>query len=96
MCGESAGRISNISAAREKALKKGADEWRLRDEEEKEKRRQRTNRRISRGLRKASRSGPVNTTVKVRPEVLRVALELADYDASRLQIISDTEVVVRN
>ncbi|MGW5773125.1 hypothetical protein ACWEVY_28735 [Streptomyces longwoodensis] len=42
-----------------------------------------------------SRNGPVVTTVRVRPDVLRVALKLANYDASRIQIISDTEVVVR-
>jgi NRPS condensation-like uncharacterized protein len=95
MSGESDGRISDTSAAWDRTVKKAAEQWQLRDEEEKEERRERTRSRISSSKRKASRNGPVITTVRVRPDVLRVALELADYDASRLEIISETEVLVR-
>lgn len=91
MCANSVGQMRYTSAAQEGTIRKGAENWRLRDTEEKQARRERA----KRGKRVVSRNGPVVTTVRVRPDVLRVALKLANYDASRIQIISDTEVVVR-
>lgn len=87
--------LSVVVGARERAVEYGASQWdRLAREEAAERRR--------RGHRKAAatrrldrpRSGRVVTEIKVRPEVMKVALKVAHGDASRLRIVSATEVWV--
>ncbi|MGD6750377.1 hypothetical protein [Streptomyces sp. BH105] len=78
----------------EKTVRHGAEAWDRLDRDEVDARRARTARRKSEGWRRNSRSGPVRTEVRVRPEVMRAALKAAGGDVSRLRIVSDTEVWV--
>ena len=78
----------------DKVVRHSADAWHQLDREEAVARRARMTRNRSVGARRASRNSRVRTEVKVWPEVLKVAMEQAGGDASRLRIVSDTDVWV--
>ncbi|MEU9925057.1 hypothetical protein AB0H51_27880 [Streptomyces griseoluteus] len=78
----------------DRAVRHGADAWHRLDSEEEAARRARAHMRATQTRRRNSHNGPVQTVVKVWPEVMRVALKAARGDASRLRIVSDTEVWV--
>ncbi|MEU1176570.1 hypothetical protein ABZ464_02790 [Streptomyces sp. NPDC005820] len=74
--------------------KRAAHEWTLLDQEEKEARRDRKARRAALTRRKdRPRNGPIRT-LRVHPAVMRTALRQAGGDASRIRIVSETEVWV--
>ncbi|ORT58133.1 hypothetical protein BKD26_19715 [Streptomyces sp. CB03238] len=78
----------------DRTVRHGADAWHRLDREELAARRERSGRRGAETRRRNSHSGPVVTGVKVWPEVMKAALKAAGGDASRLRIVSDTEVWV--
>jgi hypothetical protein len=82
------------SSAFDRTVGHGADAWHRLDREEQAARRERSGRRRLEARRRNSHNGPVRTEVKVWPEVMRVAMKAAGGDASRLRIVSDTEVWV--
>ncbi|WP_333745366.1 hypothetical protein [Streptomyces sp. IBSBF 2950] len=74
--------------------KRAAHEWTLLDQEEKEARQARKTRRAALTRRKdRSRNGPIST-LRVHPAVMKTALRAAGGDASRIRIVSETEVWV--
>jgi hypothetical protein len=77
-----------------RTVRRGAEVWNQLDREEAAARRERAGRRRAATRRRNSHSGRVVTEVKVWPEVLEAALKAAGGDASRLRIVSDTEVWV--
>jgi hypothetical protein len=73
---------------------RAAEEWERLDEAEKDARRARKERRAASTRRKARpRSGPIKT-LRVHPAVMATALRAAGGDASRIRIVSETEVWV--
>lgn len=74
--------------------KRAAQEWVRLDQEEKDARRARKGRRAASTRRKdRPRNGPINT-LRVHPAVMATALRAAGGDASRIRIVSETEVWV--
>lgn len=86
--------MQDVSSAYDRAVRHGATEWDRLAREEAAERAQRSVRRRLETRRRTARSGPVVTVVKVVPAVMRAALRAAGGDASRLRIVSDTEVWV--
>ncbi|MFF9649697.1 hypothetical protein [Streptomyces sp. NPDC014622] len=71
---------------------RAADEWMRLDREEREARRELIKRRQA-TAQTGSRNGPV-TVLRVHPAVMKAALDAANGDASRIRIVSETEVWV--
>jgi hypothetical protein len=88
------GDFEDRTSAFDRVIHHGADSWHRLERTEAAARRERSVRNRSASLRRNSRNGRTQTTVKVWPEVLKVALAQAGGDASRLRIVSDTEVWV--
>ncbi|MFC4507031.1 MULTISPECIES: hypothetical protein [Streptomyces] len=82
------------SSAFDRTVRHSADAWHRLDGEERLARRERSIRRGAAARRRNSRNGRVETVVKVWPEVMAAALKAAGGDASRLRIVSATEVWV--
>lgn len=82
------------SSAFDRTVGHGADAWHRLDREERTARQERSGRRRMETRRRNSHSSRVQTVVKVWPEVMAAALKAAGGDASRLRIVSDTEVWV--
>ncbi len=73
---------------------RAADEWLRLDREERDTRRKLIKRRRAVTQSRArARNGPVSV-VRVHPVVMKVALRAAGGDASRIRIVSETEVWV--
>jgi hypothetical protein len=88
------GDFEDRTSAFDRVIRHGADSWHRLDREEAAARKTRAVQNRSASVRRASRNGRTRTEVKVWPEVLKVALAQAGGDASRLRIVSDTEVWV--
>ncbi|MEW1675518.1 hypothetical protein AB0O47_20090 [Streptomyces noursei] len=88
------GDFADHASAFDRVIRHGADSWRQLEREEDAARRRRSLRGRADSIRRASRNDRARTQVKVLPEVLRAALKAADGDASRLKIVSATEVWV--
>ncbi len=82
------------ASAFDRVVRHGANAWQRLDCEDAAMRRDRAVRRGAATRRRNSHNGRVRTEVKVWPEVLAAALKAADGDASRLRIVSETEVWV--
>ncbi|MFK0015716.1 hypothetical protein [Streptomyces sp. NPDC091027] len=90
------GQFKDDTSAFSRVVRHGADEWHRLESEAVRERRERILRRRNqtREFNSPFRSSPVRSEVQVRPEVMRAALKAAGGDASRLRIVSDTEVWV--
>ncbi|MET9119914.1 hypothetical protein [Streptomyces sp. NPDC004528] len=84
------------ATAFDNVVRHGAREWRRLDAEAAAHRRDRVIRRRTqtREFNSPFRNGPVRVEVRVLPEVMKAALKAAGGDASRLRIVSNTEVWV--
>jgi hypothetical protein len=88
------GDFKDRTSAYERVVQRGAEDWHRLAQEEAAGRRERIARNISVGRRRAARNGRPVTSVKVLPAVWRAALGAAGGDASRLRVVSATEVWV--
>ncbi|MFF1711269.1 hypothetical protein [Streptomyces sp. NPDC058268] len=88
------GDFEDRTSAFDRVIHHGADAWHRLDRAEAAGSKARSARNRSAAVRRNSRNGRTRTEVKVWPEVLKVALAQAGGDASRLRIVSDTEVWV--
>ncbi|MCZ0981805.1 hypothetical protein O1L60_30820 [Streptomyces diastatochromogenes] len=88
------GDFEDRTSAFDRVIRQSVDAWHRLDREEAVARQTRSARNRSATVRRNSRNGRTRVEVKVWPEVLKVAMEQAGGDASRLRIVSDTEVWV--
>ncbi|WP_340376616.1 hypothetical protein U5640_16860 [Streptomyces sp. SS7] len=76
------------------AAQRAAEEWLRLDREERETRRKLISRRRAVTRSRARAQNGRVSVLRVHPEVMKVALQAAGGDASRIRIVSETEVWV--